>query len=148
MNLRLPRPQVALRRLDLNRRRSVSHLCCGEFIRPAKLAPKLKCTPTFERKSLLRLLHADTLDRQPRQQQRSVPYGHHFDDALRVLAETLDYVCAERLQPALPELALQLAATDLVHHCGATPVGDCVHTLQMIDVAAGWSERVAVLGRS
>jgi hypothetical protein len=38
--------------------------------------------------------------------------------------------------------------TDLVHHCGTSPSGDYVHTLQMIDVATGWSERVALLGRS
>ena len=38
--------------------------------------------------------------------------------------------------------------TDLVHHCGASASGQYVHTLQMIDVATGWSERVAVLGRS
>lgn len=37
---------------------------------------------------------------------------------------------------------------DLVHHCGASSDGLYVHTLQMIDVATGWSERVAVLGRS
>jgi len=37
---------------------------------------------------------------------------------------------------------------DLVHHCGAVPAGEYVHTLQMVDVATGWSERVAVLGRS
>ena len=38
--------------------------------------------------------------------------------------------------------------TDLVHHCGAVASGDYVHTLQMLDVATGWSERVAVFGRS
>ena len=37
---------------------------------------------------------------------------------------------------------------DLVHHCGPSASGEYVHTLQMIDVATGWSERVAVLGRS
>jgi hypothetical protein len=37
---------------------------------------------------------------------------------------------------------------DLVHHCGPSSSGEYVHTLQMIDVATGWSERVAVLGRS
>jgi hypothetical protein len=36
---------------------------------------------------------------------------------------------------------------DLVHHCGPSPSGHYVHTLQMIDVATGWSERAAVLGR-
>jgi len=37
---------------------------------------------------------------------------------------------------------------DLVHHCGTTASGEYACTLQMIDVATGWSERVAVLGRS
>ncbi|MGH2605725.1 MAG: integrase [Anaerolineales bacterium] len=37
---------------------------------------------------------------------------------------------------------------DLVHHCGHTPSGQYVHTLQLIDIATGWSERVAILGRS
>ena len=38
--------------------------------------------------------------------------------------------------------------TDLVHHCGSAPVGTYVHTLQLIDIATSWSERVAVYGRS
>ena len=37
---------------------------------------------------------------------------------------------------------------DLVHHSGPTAAGEYVCTIQMIDVATGWSERVAVLGRS
>ena len=37
---------------------------------------------------------------------------------------------------------------DLVHHCGPVAVGEYVHTLQLVDVATGWSERVAVLGRN
>jgi hypothetical protein len=37
---------------------------------------------------------------------------------------------------------------DLVHHCGVSASGQYAHTLQMIDVALGWSERVAILGRS
>jgi hypothetical protein len=37
---------------------------------------------------------------------------------------------------------------DLVHHAGGSAAGDYVHTLQMVDVATGWSERAAVLGRS
>jgi hypothetical protein len=37
---------------------------------------------------------------------------------------------------------------DLVHHSGPSTAGDYVHTLQLLDVATGWSERVAVLGRS
>jgi hypothetical protein len=36
---------------------------------------------------------------------------------------------------------------DLVHHGGERTLGEYGHSLQMIDVATGWSERVAVLGR-
>jgi hypothetical protein len=38
--------------------------------------------------------------------------------------------------------------TDSVHHSGPSASGLYVHTLQMVDVASGWSERQAVLGRS
>jgi len=37
---------------------------------------------------------------------------------------------------------------DTVHHCGLSASGLYVHTLQMVDVASGWTERQAVLGRS
>jgi hypothetical protein len=36
---------------------------------------------------------------------------------------------------------------DLVHHGGESTSGEYGHTIQLIDVATGWSERVAVLGR-
>ena len=37
---------------------------------------------------------------------------------------------------------------DLVHHCGATTEGEYVYTLQIVDVATGWSDCRAILGRS
>jgi len=37
--------------------------------------------------------------------------------------------------------------TDLVHHGGESAAGEYGHTLQVIDVATGWSERVMLLGR-
>jgi len=37
---------------------------------------------------------------------------------------------------------------DLVFHSGPSAAGDFVYTLQMVDVATGWSECVAILGRS
>jgi hypothetical protein len=37
--------------------------------------------------------------------------------------------------------------TDLVHHGGESTVGEYGYTLQLIDVATGWSERVMLLGR-
>lgn len=37
---------------------------------------------------------------------------------------------------------------DLFHHCRAIANGEFIHTLQMVDVATGWSEATAILGRS
>jgi len=169
----------------------------------------------MHRKSLLRLLHAASLARRVRTTQRTKTYGAQVEDAIRLIWESLDYICAERLTPALlptaqllsthgelvldddllaqlgsisiasvqrrlkrftqdtprlprkgPEQANRVARSipirkiawdqtepghfevDLVHHGGAEPSGDYLYTLQMIDVATGWSERVAVLGRS
>jgi hypothetical protein len=36
---------------------------------------------------------------------------------------------------------------DAVHHCGSSSAGHYVHTVQMVDVATGWTEQVATLGR-
>jgi len=168
----------------------------------------------LHRKSVVRLLKGASLERQRRTRQRGREYGAAVDDALRVIWESLDYVCAERLTPVLvttaeqlarhgelvvsdelleqlgrisvesvqrrltrlgqdtarlprrgPERANQVAKAipmkripwdtgepghfeiDLVHHSGPSSSGEFVHTFQMIDVATGWSERVAVLGR-
>jgi hypothetical protein len=62
---------------------------------------------------------------------------------------------ANRLRAGVPMERLAWSLTepghfevDLVHHSGESAAGDYVHTLQMVDVATGWSERVALLGRS
>ncbi len=155
------------------------------------------------------------LKRQKRRKQRGRTYGIEVHAALKVIAESYDYICAERLQPNLVTMVDQLEAhgeisvtpqvrkqlsqisistvrrvvarlqqdqprlpqkgveranqlarqvpmeridwheskpghfeADMVHHCGTTASGQFVHTLQMIDVTTGWSERVATLGRS
>jgi hypothetical protein len=61
---------------------------------------------------------------------------------------------ANQVRQAIPmkRLAWSIAEpgyceVDLVHHCGETTAGDYGHTLQLVDIATGWSERVAVLGR-
>src|ERR687885_575254 len=125
----------------------------------------------LHRRSLVRLLsaHGPGLARQPRRRQRARTYGHQVDDALRVIWESLDYICAPRLTRGGPERAQRTNAVarqipmrriawdepepghfevDLVHHGGPEPVGEYAYTLQLVDVATGWSERVAVLGRS
>ena len=180
----------------------------------SRLLDDLAVLTGLHRKSVVRLLTGRTLERRPRRRQRGREYGAAVDDALRVIWESLDYVCAERLTPALVATAEQLARhgelaatpevleqlgrigvasvqrrltrlgqdtarlprrgperanrvaraipirripwdtaepghveVDLVHHSGPSTSGDYVHTLQLVDVATGWSERVAVLGR-
>jgi hypothetical protein len=179
-----------------------------------QLLDEMEVVTDLHRKSLIRLMKG-SLERKPRHKQRGYTYRSDVDDALRVIAESLDYVCAERLTPNLVWMAEHLAAhgemtitpqlqeklgqisvstvrrrldqirqdqprlprkgperanrvtknipmkripwdeadpghfeVDLVHHCGPSASGEYVHTLQMVDVTTGWSERVAVLGRS
>lgn len=169
----------------------------------------------LHRKSLTRLMNSN-LRRKARSKERGRTYGPEVDYALRIIDESFDFICAERLTPNLvwmarhldkhselrvtPSLLEQLGEisistvrrrqaqhrkylpiprlprkkpsgskltqdipmlrlswdlsepghfeTDLVHHCGRSAAGQYVHTLQMVDVFTGWSERVAVLGRS
>ena len=179
-----------------------------------RLLDEMEIVTGLHRKSLIRLMKG-SLTRKARRRQRGRTYGPEVDDALRVIAESMDYICAERLTPNLTWLARHLAAhgelalspqllaqlarisvstveriltrirqdeprlprrgpkhrnrllrdvpmkripwqeqapghfeVDLVHHCGHTASGEYMHTIQMIDVATAWSERVAVLGRS
>jgi len=186
----------------------------ADRIERGRLLDEMESVTDLHRKSLIRLMKGSLL-RQPRRRQRGRTYGPEVDDALRVITESTDYICGERLTPNLTWLAKHLAAhgeletsprlleqlecisvstvdrilarlrqdeprlrrrrrnrpknllrdvpmkrlpwqeqepghfeVDLVHHCGYTASGDYVHTLQMIDVATGWSERAAVLGRS
>jgi hypothetical protein len=181
----------------------------------SRLLDEMAAMTGLHRKSLLRLLRPGGLTRRPRARPRGAVYGPAVADAVRVIWESLDYVCAERLTPALvptarlleqhgelvlpahveaqlgrisvasvqrrlrrfvqdtprlprrgPAAANRVARTipmgripwdeaepghfevDLVHHSGPATSGEYVHTLQLIDVATGWSERVAVLGRS
>ena len=180
----------------------------------SRLLDEMEEVSELHRKSLIRLMRVDPVRRE-RVRQRGRSYSHEVDDAIRVIAETLDYICAERLTPSLLSTAKLLMAhgelavsdqvlgqlgqisvrtvkrilrrirqderrlprrgperaarmwreipalripwdmqepghfeVDLVHHCGSSASGEYLHTLQMTDVATGWSERVAVLGRS
>jgi hypothetical protein len=168
----------------------------------------------YSRKYLIWLL-GGSLRRQPRRGGRGCTYGVQVDEALRVIHEALDYICAERLTPSLVWMAQHLAQhgelvvdeqllaqlgqisvstverhlrrlrqdeprlprrppsnekavlrdipmlrlpwntqapghfeVDLVHHCGSSAKDLFMCTIQWIDVATGWSERRARLGRS
>ena len=59
------------------------------------------------RKGLIRRMNG-SLTRQPRAKQRGSTYGPSLDAALQAIAETLNYICAERLKPYLVRTAQDL----------------------------------------
>ena len=201
------------RRKYLNRMRG--RYWAADRMRRGELLTEMEAVTGLHRKSLIRLVRGPSLERKRRHRVRGRTYGPDVEDAIRVVWESLDYVCAERLTPVLvptarhlehfgelavtgelerqlsrisratvqrlmgklrqdtprlprrgPERANRLTQAvpmgrlpwettepghfevDLVHHCGPTSSGQYIHTLQMVDVATGWSERVAVLGRN
>lgn len=206
-------------RMNINERRKYLQIMQIRYLTSDKkervrLLNEMQVVTECHRKSLIRLMHSD-LERKPRRKQRGRTYGHEVDDAIRVIWESLDYICPERLTPRLAWMALHLVnhdemiappeliekldqisistvgriikrigqdtphlqrkrpqfgtrvtrvipmtvipwnewmaghiELDSVHHCGLTTSGEYVLTLQFVDVATGWSERVAVLGRS
>lgn len=205
--------------MTIDERRKYLQIQCGRYRVASRkgrgqLLTEMEQVTGLHRKTLTRLMNGD-LVRRRRRKQRGRTYTADVDDALRVIAETQDYVCAERLKPDLVWMAQHLArhgelrlvdglleqlerisiATvrrilqrigqdeprlprpgpqrvnqaaqavpmrripwdeqtpghfelDSVHHGGSMPSGEFVYTLQFIDVTTGWSERVAVLGRS
>ena len=56
------------------------------------------------RKSLIRLINGE-LARKKRKRERGCTYGAKVQDAVKLIARTLDYPCAERLQPNLEWMA-------------------------------------------
>lgn len=180
-----------------------------------RLLGEMEAVTGLHRKSLLRLLRQPSLERRRSTARRRRSYGLEVEQVVAVVWKSVDYVCAERLQPVLRSTAEHLASfnacpltpavaaqldtisiatlgrmlarlgrplprlpqrgpeqanrlrqatpmrripwetpdaghleVDLVHHAGGTAAGEYGHTLQLVDVATGWSERVAVLGRS
>jgi hypothetical protein len=73
-----------------------------------QILDEMEAVTGLHRKSLIRLICGD-LERQPRSRERGSAYGPEVDDALRVIAESLDYICADRLKPVLVETACRLA---------------------------------------
>jgi hypothetical protein len=79
--------------------------------RRSQLLDEMAKVTGLERKTLIRLLHGD-LARHPRRKQRGRTYGPEVDDALCVLAESFDYLCAERLTSHLVWMTTCLAKHD------------------------------------
>jgi len=69
----------------------------------------MQAVTALHRKALIRLMKGP-LARKARVKQREKSYGPEVDAALRIIAESLDWLCAERLTPNLVWTAKHLAA--------------------------------------
>ena len=73
------------------------------------LLDEMEAVTGMHRKSIIRLMKGRR-GRKKRERERGKEYGSEVEDALRVIARSLDYPCAERLQPNLVFMAQQLCA--------------------------------------
>jgi hypothetical protein len=98
-----------------------------------QLLDEMEAVTELHRKSLIRLLNG-SLERKPRRRQRGRTYGSQVDDALHVIAESLDYICAERLTPNLVWMAGHLAA-----HGELAVSPSLLDQLRQISVSLPWA---------
>jgi len=102
-------------RMTVDERRKYLKLMIPRYAQAARrgrgaLLTEMGTVTGLHRKSLVRLLHAPSLGRAPKRLRfRRRRYGPEVADMVRVVWESLDYVCAERLTPALLATAQQLA---------------------------------------
>jgi hypothetical protein len=75
----------------------------------AELLDHLEIITGLHRKHLIACLHQPNLQRQQRQRERSRVYGPEVEQVVQVVAEALDWIGAERLQPGLLTTAQHLA---------------------------------------
>ena len=77
----------------------------------SQLLGEMEAVTGLHRKSLVRLMRG-SLQRKPRRTERGKTYDAEVSNAIRVIAASLDYPCAERLTPNLVWLAKHLATHD------------------------------------
>jgi hypothetical protein len=62
------------------------------------------------RKHLIALMNGPTVQRRQRCRERQHTYDAEVGEAVKIIADTLDWICAERMQPTLPRMARHLIA--------------------------------------
>ena len=74
----------------------------------SRLLDEIEQVAGLHRKSLIRAINSD-LAQKPRRKQRGRVYGSEVHVALKVISESFDFICAERLKPNLVWMAEHLA---------------------------------------
>jgi hypothetical protein len=100
--------------MTINERRKYLPLIKKRYLKASKLGrgrllDEMQAITGLHRKSLIRLM-SGSLERKPRHKRRGRSYGPEVDDALRVISDSFDHICAERLQPNLVWMATHLAS--------------------------------------
>jgi hypothetical protein len=78
------------------------------------LLDEMQAVTGLHRKSLIRLINGSPT-RKPRSRERGPTYGPEVERALCIIAESFDYICAERLTPNLASMAQHLDAHGELH---------------------------------
>ena len=207
--------------MTITERRKYIYKMWGRYRKSSKsekgrLLDEMEQVTGMHRKSLIRIL-TGRLSRKKRVRERGPTYGAEVADAVRVIARSLEYPCAERLKPNLVWMGEHLMGhdeleirsetfekmarisvstlkrmlkrvgrseaklafrkppsrqrnhlrraypmrripydtvepghfeVDLVVHSGEDTSGEFIHTIQVVDIATGWSEIEAVYGKS
>lgn len=100
-------------RMDIDERRKYLHKIWGRYrdlskVDKSRLLTEAEAVTGLHRKSIMRILNG-RLSRKKREKQRGKSYGCEVEDAIHIIARSLDYPCAERLKPNLPWMAEHLA---------------------------------------
>jgi len=98
--------------MNVNERRKYLHKMWGRYRKADKsektrLLDEIEAVTGLHRKSIIRTING-RLSRKKRSKERGREYGVEVDDAIRVIARSMDYPCAERLQPNLVWMAALL----------------------------------------
>jgi hypothetical protein len=102
-------------KMSINERRKYLKLVAPRYTKARRkergeLLTEMGEVTKLHRKSLIRLINMPNLDRAPKKSRfKRKRYGTAVADVIRVVWESLDYVCAERLTPVLLDTAQQLA---------------------------------------
>ena len=90
-------------------RKQQKRYCTGDRKERGRLLDEMGQITGLHRKALIRLMHSD-LQRKLRSKQRGRTYGSDVEDALRIIRESYDGICAERLAGNLVKMAQELQA--------------------------------------